>query len=166
MSPIKHVAVVVQDDFLAGQTRAQPIAALAELNWNGLDGDATRVNVEFEQIDLAGGFSKITVYDDGGAFLWADGAKLFGNLGGSWKRLARRTKAKNRMVHGQEGRGRYKAFALGKSAIWNVCYRDGVRPKVFEIKLLESDLRDVAITEERDAPGRTPGVMIEITDIK
>ena len=58
------------------------------------------------------------------------------------------------MVHGQDGRGRYKAFALGSSVVWKVCYLDGGKPKAFEIALLESDLKDVAITDERDAPGQ------------
>lgn len=166
MTAVEHVAVAVQDDFLAQQTRAQPIAALAELIWNSLDGEATQVNVEVERSDLAGGLSKIVVYDNGSAFPRADAAKLFGNLGGSWKRLSRRTKTKNRMVHGQEGRGRYKAFALGRSAVWKVCYLDGPQPRAFEIKLLESDLKDVAITEEAEAKGRATGVIVEITDIK
>jgi hypothetical protein len=70
------------------------------------------------------------------------------------------------MVHGQDGRGRYKAFALGRSIAWKVCYVDAGKTKTFEIILLESDLKDVAITEERDAPGQAPGVITEITDIK
>lgn len=166
MNAVEHVSVAIQDDFLAQQTRAQPIAALAELIWNSLDGEAMQVNVEFDRSDLAGGLSKILVYDNGTAFPRADAAKLFGNLGGSWKRLNRRTRTKNRMVHGQEGRGRYKAFALGRSAVWKVCYLDGSKPKAFEIKLLESDLKDVAITQDADAPGRGSGVIVEITDIK
>jgi hypothetical protein len=163
---VEHIAVAVQDDFLAQQTRAQPIAALAELIWNSLDGEATKVNVEFARNDLAGGLSKIVVYDNGTAFSRADAPKLFGNLGGSWKRLNRRTKTKNRMVHGQEGRGRYKAFALGRSSIWKICYLHDSQPQAFEIKLLESDLKDVAITEEAHAPGRSSGVVVEINDIK
>jgi hypothetical protein len=70
------------------------------------------------------------------------------------------------MVHGQEGRGRYKAFALGSSIVWKVCYLDNGSPKAFEVTLLESDLTDVAITEERSAPGQSSGVIVEITDIK
>jgi hypothetical protein len=38
-------------------------------------------------------------------------------------------------------------------------------PKAFEITLLESDLKDVAITEAHAAPGRTSGVIVEISDI-
>lgn len=165
MSTVEHVAITIQDDFLARQTRALPTAALSELIWNSLDGEASRVDVEFERSDLAGGLSKIVVYDDGEGFPRSEAAKLFGNLGGSWKRVSRRTRTKSRMVHGQEGRGRYKAFALGRSVVWKVCYLNGGKPKAFEISLLESNLKDVAITEERDAPGRTSGVIVEITDV-
>jgi hypothetical protein len=165
LTDIEHISISIQDDFLARQTRALPIAALAELIWNSLDGEASRVDVELERSDLAGGLSKIVVYDDGEGFPRSEAAKLFGNLGGSWKRQTRRTRTKSRMVHGQEGRGRYKAFALGRSIEWKVCYLDAGKPKAFEIKLLESDLKDVAITEEREAPGRTSGVIVEISDI-
>lgn len=166
MSKIEHISVSIQDDFLAHQTRAQPIAALAELIWNSLDGEATRVDVEFERSDLAGGLSKIVVNDNGDGFARSEAATLFGNLGGSWKRVTRRTKSKNRMIHGQEGRGRYKALALGRSVAWKVCYLADGKPKAFEITLLESDLKDVAISEERDAPGQTTGVVVEITDVR
>jgi hypothetical protein len=166
MNAVEHVSISIQEDFLARQTRAQPIAALAELIWNSLDGEASSVDVEFERADLAGGLSKIVVYDNGEGFPRSEAAKLFGNLGGSWKRLTRRTRTKSRMVHGQEGRGRYKAFALGRSIVWKVCYLDAGKPKAFEISLLESDLKDVAITEERDAPGQASGVIVEIADIK
>jgi hypothetical protein len=165
MNGVDHVSVAIQDDFLAQQTRAQPVAALAELIWNGLDSDASEINVELEYGDLAGGLSKIVVRDNGDGFPRSEAARLFGNLGGSWKRLTRRTKSQSRMIHGQEGRGRYKAFALGRSIAWKVCYVDAGQPKAFEITLLESDLKDVAITEERDASGQHKGVTIEITDI-
>ena len=61
MGVVEHVSVAVQDDFVARQTRAKPLAALAELIWNGLDGDATTITVEFAHNDLAGGMSKIVV---------------------------------------------------------------------------------------------------------
>ena len=92
MNGVEHVSISIQEDFLARQTRAQPIAALAELIWNCLDGEASRVSVEFERADLAGGLSKVVVYDDGEGFPRSEAAKLFGNLGGSWKRLTRRTR--------------------------------------------------------------------------
>jgi len=165
MSKVEHVSISVQDDFLARQTRAQPVAALAELIWNSLDGDANEVGVEFERADLAGGLSKIVIYDNGEGFSRSEAAKLFGNLGGSWKRLARQTKSKNRFVHGQEGRGRYKAFALGRSVVWKVCYLDNGEKNAFEISVRGDDLKDVAITEQNSAPGQDTGVIVEIFDV-
>jgi hypothetical protein len=132
----EHVSVAVRDDFLARQTKAKPPPALAELIWNSLDGDATEVWVLFAHNDLAGGMSKIVVYDNGDGFSRVDARALFGNLGGSWKRLTRQTRRNRRLIHGQEGRGRYKAFALGRSATWKVCYDDPRGRKAFEVRLL------------------------------
>ena len=88
MGAVEHVPVAVREDFVARQTPAKPIPALAELIWNSLDGDASNVEVEFERNDLAGGLSKIVVYGDGDGFPREDARSLFGNLGGSWKRAA------------------------------------------------------------------------------
>lgn len=166
MSGEEHVSVAVRDDFLARQTKAKPVPALAELVWNSLDGDATQVSVEFVHNDLAGGMSKIIVYDNGDGFSRTDARALFGNLGGSWKRHIRQTKRNHRVIHGQEGRGRYKAFALGQSATWKVCYDDASGRKAFEVRLLDADLTDVTITEEVPAPDRSTGVIVEINDLR
>lgn len=166
MAGEEHVSVAVRDDFLARQTKAKPIPALAELLWNSLDGEASDVSVEFVHNDLAGGMSKIVVYDNGDGFSRIDARALFGNLGGSWKRHTRQTKRTHRMIHGQEGRGRYKAFALGQSATWKVCYDGADGRKAFDVRLLESDLTDVTITEEVPAPDRGTGVIVEIDDLR
>nr|WP_223216910.1 ATP-binding protein [Agrobacterium pusense] len=162
----EHVSVAVRDDFVARQTKAKPVPALAELLWNSLDGDATEVSVEFAHDDLAGGMSKIVVYDNGDGFSRGDARALFGNLGGSWKRNIRQTKRNHRLIHGQEGRGRYKAFALGQSVTWKVCYDEPSGRKAFEVRLLEADLTDVIISEEVPAPERSTGVIVEINDLR
>lgn len=166
MSGEEHVSVAVRDDFVARQTKAKPVPALAELLWNSLDGDATEVSVEFVHNDLAGGMSKIVIYDNGDGFSRSEARALFGNLGGSWKRHVRQTKRNHRMIHGQEGRGRYKALALGQSVTWKVCYDDPSGRKAFEVQLLEADLTDVTITEEASTPGRPTGVIVEIDDLR
>lgn len=165
MAGDEHISVVVQDDFVARQTRSKPIPALSELIWNGLDADAMNVRVEFAHDDLAGGMSKIVVYDDGDGFTRSKAKELFGNLGGSWKRRTRLTNGQKRMIHGQEGRGRYKAFALGQSAVWKVCYRDADGNRSFQIKLLNSDLTDVSISADKAATRRPTGVTVEISDL-
>ncbi len=59
--------VEVQPDFLERQAKAQPIAAVAELIWNGLDADATAITVDLED-DQLGGLRRIIVTDNGAAF--------------------------------------------------------------------------------------------------
>ena len=166
MTNIEHVSLAVREDFLARQTRANPIPALAELIWNSLDGDARCVDVEFAYHDLTGGLSKITVHDDGEGFPREQAAVLFGNLGGSWKRNTRYTRKTRRMIHGQEGRGRYKAFALGGAVTWKICYKADEQTRAFQVELLDSDLTDVSITDAVPAPGRATGVIVVIDDIR
>ncbi|MEX2375145.1 MAG: ATP-binding protein [Dehalococcoidia bacterium] len=166
MDDNEHISVAVQEDFVARQTRAKPIPALAELIWNGLDGDANTINVEFAHGDLTGGMSRIVVYDDGEGFPRDEAKALFGNLGGSWKRQTRRTRRAGRMVHGQEGRGRCKAFALGQAVTWDVCYKAEDGNQSFEIRLLDADLTDVSISPEVPAPERQTGVIVTIGDVR
>jgi Histidine kinase-, DNA gyrase B-, and HSP90-like ATPase len=163
---VEHVSVAVRDDFIARQTRASPVAALAELIWNSLDADASNVRIEFAYDDLAGGMSKIHVYDDGDGFSRDEAKALFGNLGGSWKRRHRATKRNGRAIHGQEGRGRYKAFALGKSVEWNVCYAGPDGSRTFRIVLLDADLTDVSVGPENLTPDRDTGVVVTVGDLR
>ena len=44
--------VEVQPDFLERQSKARPVQAVAELIWNGLDADASRVDVRLEYDEL------------------------------------------------------------------------------------------------------------------
>lgn len=166
MASDEHVSVAVQDDFVARQTRAKPIPALAELIWNSLDADATRVDVELVFGSLLGGLSRIVVHDNGDGFSRDEAKGLFGNLGGSWKRMMRRTRTGDRMIHGQEGRGRYKAFSLGGMATWKVCYAAEGGNRAFEIRIAEHDLTDVVITPDEPAPDRTTGVIVVIDNLR
>jgi hypothetical protein len=162
----EHISVAVQDDFVERQiTRAKPIQALAELIWNGLDGDATSVEIELKRNDLAGELSQIIVYDNGDGFSRDEARALFGNLGGSWKRTARETARLKRQIHGQEGRGRYKAFALGRAVEWNVCYKAADGNRSFKIRLLHGLLNDVTITDENATRKRSTGVIVTISDL-
>jgi DNA topoisomerase VI subunit B len=139
--------VEVQPDFLERQAKAQPIAAVAELIWNGLDADATSVTVDLED-DKLGGLSHIIVTDNGHGIPHSDAPTLFGNLGGSWKKHGVRTKLLNRQLHGQEGRGRFKAFALGSVVDWKITYaRDATARDAtifrYEMSILDRDIRRV-----------------------
>jgi Histidine kinase-, DNA gyrase B-, and HSP90-like ATPase len=159
-------SVEIQPDFLERQTKAQPIAAVAELIWNGLDADATAVTVDLED-DQLGGLGRIIVTDNGHGIPHADAPTLFRNLGGSWKKHGARTKLRGRLLHGQEGRGRFKAFALGAVVDWTTTYASDDKLFRYEISILERDIRHVRIGDEKPVEGRAPaGVTVVVGELK
>jgi Histidine kinase-, DNA gyrase B-, and HSP90-like ATPase len=162
--PTTEYAVVVQQDFLERQAKATPVAAVAELIWNGLDADATRVDVDLEP-DGLGGIGKVIVSDNGEGFPYEEAPQLFGRLGGSWKKHGARTKRLQRTLHGQEGRGRFKSFSLGAAVDWRVVYRTDKGTFRYEISILESDIRVVRISEQCPFDG-PPGVTVVVSDLK
>jgi hypothetical protein len=164
---VEHVTVAVVGDFVEKQTRSKPIPALAELIWNALDADATRVTVELVHRDLAGGLSKIVVTDNGTGLSREEAPELFRNLGGSWKRMQHRTAKGQRSVHGRDGKGRFKAFALGRAVTWQVV--SGARPedqRRFTVQITGSDLTDVSISAAEPAPTAPRGVAVVIEDVE
>lgn len=161
----RSYAVKVQKDFLEKITRAQPVQAIAELIWNGLDADATKVEVIIKEKSL-GGMSEIVVKDNGVGIQYADAPTLFQNLGGSWKKAGTKTARNNRFLHGQEGRGRFKAFALGEIAEWDVVCLDNDVPKSFKIRMTATDLKKVDITEETvETARKESGVTLTISNL-
>jgi hypothetical protein len=161
--PTQRFTVEVQPDFIERQAKARPIDALAEVIWNSLDADATSVNVSLGHGEF--GLSSITVTDNGHGIPHDEASTLFVRLGGSWKQRGGFTKTKHRMLHGYEGRGRFKVFALGRVADWHVTYKaEGQAPKTYDICMLESSIREVQITDEKPATNQT-GVEVTITEL-
>src|SRR5262245_4544262 len=156
--------VEIQQDFLERQAKAQPIASVAELVWNGLDADATRVDIELKHNPL-GQIEKVIVTDNGQGIPYADAPTLFRRLGGSWKKHGVRTKRYQRMLHGQEGRGRFKAFALGSVVDWKVIYEADEGSFRYDISILESDIRCIRISEQTPVEG-APGVTVVVSELK
>ena len=115
----KIFEIQVQDDHLARLTYARkPIHAVAELIWNAIDADADNVSVSLRPGAL-GGIDAVEVADDGHGIPYADAEALFSGLGGSWKQGGHRSRQKKRILHGKEGRGRFRAFALGRVVDWS-----------------------------------------------
>src|SRR5580700_5296564 len=156
--------VEVQSDFLEKITRAKPIHALAEFIWNSLDADATTVEVFFEDNDL-GALSCIIVRDNGSGMECEKAPELFGNLGGSWKKYHPAT-PEGRFLHGQDGRGRFKVFSLGRVALWEVTYRKDARLVSFSILMTASNMKQVTVSDPEEAPeGSTPGVKLTVSEV-
>src|SRR4051812_12389935 len=111
--------VEVQADFLERLATARPVQAVAELIWNAFDADAKDVRVEFDR-DASGLLQAVRVRDDGHGIPYDEAPSLFTKLGGSWKRERKRSRHENRLLHGEEGKGRFRALALGRVVDWHV----------------------------------------------
>lgn len=160
--PNQQYSVEVQEDYLKKITGAKPVQALTELIWNALDADATDVAVSFKYNELDT-LSEVVVCDNGRGIPRARAPEFFGRLGGSWKRSGAQTDG-GRFLHGQEGRGRFKAFAIGDKAEWAVVYARGGKTWRYTIVMNATDIRQVTITEEVEAPGSKPGVTLTISE--
>lgn len=114
---MKIIKVEVQQDHLASFSRTSPLNAVVELIWNGLDADADTVSVDVVTQEL-GGVDSVIVTDDGHGIAFEDAEEAFQGLGGSWKAGDGRSKGQKRILHGKEGKGRWRAFALGTSVDW------------------------------------------------
>lgn len=157
--------VEVKPDFVARQTKAQPVAALAELIWNALDADATEVAIELDH-DGLGTLSAVVVSDNGHGIPHADAPVLFKSLGGSWKKHGAKTKERGRALHGQEGRGRFKALALGRAVEWKVITGDPGQQTIYSIEVTEADVNQVRITSPEPIDGARRGVTVVVRDVK
>ncbi|MEU9283833.1 ATP-binding protein [Streptomyces sp. NPDC048275] len=89
-----------------------PVGAIEELIWNSLDADAEHVTVELERNDF-GGVDRVAVIDDGTGIAAEQCSDYFEQIGTSWKKRAQTSAVKKRVLHGKNGRGRVRAFALG-----------------------------------------------------
>lgn len=160
---VEQFRVEVEPDHLEKNTRAKPVQALSELIWNGLDADADRVSVSFEH-DAIGTLDRVTVRDNGLGLPRSEAAEYFRKLGGSWKKT-RSTTPRGRHLHGQEGRGRFKAFAIGTHADWEVTYKRDGKLWSYTISMSSIDIRHVAISDEAEAKaGVEHGITLSITN--
>jgi hypothetical protein len=163
--PETHFKVTVESDHINKLTAAKPIPALAELIWNACDADATRVDVEIDKSEF--GMNSITIRDNGHGIPHQDIEHLFGKLGGSWKARGARSKKKRRILHGKEGKGRFKALALGRVADWIIIYQgQGDILYRYTVTVIREDLVDVRVSEPQPAdPALHPGVEVRITEL-
>lgn len=139
-----HFRVQVESDHLKRLSAARPIPAVAELIWNAVDADATRVDLEVNADDIA--MRSISIRDNGNGIPHGRVKELFGLVGGSWKAHGSRS-PDGRILHGKEGKGRLKALALGRVADWDIRYRDGDRLLGYRITLIRDDLKEVRVSE-------------------
>jgi hypothetical protein len=158
-----HYKIEVENDHLRRLCGASAVHAIAELIWNSLDADATRVQVTV----LAGALdsSTVIVRDNGHGIPFAEAKSLFTKLGGSWKGAAIRSKQLGRALHGKEGKGRFKALALGRVVDWVVTYRAGADLRQYTITMIGDDPKDVRITGETALAEGEAGLEVRISEV-
>jgi hypothetical protein len=163
---MKTVEIQVQNDHLERLAQVRkPILAVAELIWNAVDADATRVDVLLQN-DALGELAAIEVADNGHGMPYEDAEAFFSRLGGSWKKGGKRSREKNRLLHGQEGRGRLRAFGLGRVVDWRVVYFAGDALREYRLSMIKDALRRVQIGDEAPAAlGSRRGVIATVSEL-
>lgn len=163
MTGSRAFTVTAKSDHIARHASASALMAVAELIWNALDADAMRVDLHCDRGPLT--MERIVVRDDGTGITHDEAPSLFNRLGGSWKAQASTTKVRKRFLHGRGGKGRFKAFALGRVADWNVTYRDTEGLRSFKVAVIEDDLGRGTISDPSPATRPETGVEVVISEL-
>ncbi len=159
---MKRITVQVQPDHIQAIANVkQPLTAISELIWNGVDADANEVNVTLirNKID---GLSGVTVEDNGHGLPYSQAEDAFQKLGGSWKKDAIRTPA-GRLMHGQLGRGRFKAFGIGSLVTWTSRYKENDKLLEYSISGSSNKLGDFEISDIVESSASSSGMTVELS---
>lgn len=140
------------------------MTALEELLWNSCDADATSIYVRLETTDL-GGISSITIDDNGDGIEYQVAKQVFSSIGGSPKASMVKT-SRGRLLHGKEGRGRYKALALGSLVKWEsrVQSLDG-SVETFHVAIESGSLARPTLIAPKPAVGLDTGCKVTIHNV-
>jgi len=136
------------------------------LIWNAVDADADHIDVVLHD-DQLGGLKAVEVADNGHGIPYPAAEDLFSRLGGSWKQGGHRSHEKRRILHGKEGRGRFRAFALGRVVDWHVCYAANGRLLAYRIAMMKDYLKRVQVDDEIPAgASRHRGVTVMVSELE
>jgi hypothetical protein len=158
------IHVELKRDFIESTlTPSKPVPAIAEMIWNGFDSGASVVQVNLD-MDKLGGVESIRILDNGSGINHGEIQALFGGLGESWKKDKRR--AFDRALHGKNGKGRFKAFALGTSVVWRTTYERDGKLYSYTIRGSTLNLKDFEVPVPKESPNAQQGTEVTITEIK
>jgi hypothetical protein len=158
-----HYKIQVAPDHVQRLCGGTPSRAISELVWNSLDADATKVQVTTLDNEL--GTATLIVRDNGHGIPYRNIKELFVNLGGSWKAQATKTKLRGRALHGKEGKGRFKALALGRVSEWIITYKEDEEFHRYTVTVLADDILDVRVTADTVVEAAEPGVEVRISEV-
>ena len=158
------VHVTAKRDFIETLVAAKPIAALSEVIWNGFDAGSTEVAVSVDVNELDG-IETVRVRDFGYGIDPSQIESFFGGLGESWKKQA--YKQAGRALHGKNGKGRFKAFALGERVQWNTTYKKDGKTYSYRIVGHLNTIEDFEFSEPIEVPdAEKAGTEVAIHNIR
>jgi len=166
LSEPRHLQVDVAPDHLQHIARCHPLLGIAELIWNALDADANDVKIWLRDGPL-GGVDRIQVIDNGDGIDISRVETAFKTLGHSWKR-GKKTTQTGRSLHGQHGRGRFRACALGRVCTWETTNQAPTKDLYnYSVAINTDRLKDVDVTEAAVvAPGTETGTTFTVTELR
>jgi hypothetical protein len=160
----KTITVGIAPDAIEQIAKVPPDRAVEELIWNAIDAEATKIEVIFYENKLQG-IDRIVVSDNGHGIPVEAAESIFGDIGGSPKRLRRRSPTLGRPYHGKEGKGRYKGFSIGNRVEWHSrCQVDG-NLQAFSVRLTSASPRCAEIGAPTPCDGHK-GCDVIITDLR
>ena len=137
-----------------------PLIAIEELVWNGLDADASEISVQLRLNNLRG-LESIIVTDNGTGIPREMAESAFGSLGNSPK-LGLQTTTSGRIPHGKGGKGRFRAFGIGHNVVWHSRYRQNGSYHEFSIKGHRTSLRQFDVGDDKMSSKESTGVTVTI----
>jgi hypothetical protein len=134
----KIIDLGVEKDHIESLTRANGVTAISELIWNSLDADSSIINIDYRK-NILDGIETLSITDNGLGIDYSKAQEVFGRLGGSEKKN-KSTSPSGRQYHGKEGKGRYKALALGDLVTFTSTFRNIDASKEFSITIDRNNL--------------------------
>ncbi len=160
---LKPLKIVATADHISSLTQASALGAISELVWNGFDASSQRVDISytFNKMD---GLETITVQDYGKGIPIEDAELYFSSIGDSWKKAKK--KNYHHPLHGQNGKGRFKAFSLGSHVEWQTTYKNkhGLISQ-YSIIGNASNLQEFKTTDLSPPPIKNSGTRVTISNL-
>lgn len=160
---MKNIDVILGKDHLEDISSAKPIPAIKEIIWNTFDSKSLIVKVLFQKCQNTNTIERVIIQDQGDGIPHNNVSSLFGSLGESWKKNAK--KNGDRSLHGQFGKGRFKAFSLGEIVIWSTCIEDKGKYFKYSIKGNANNIKRFEISEPSEANDSIKGTQVEIFNL-
>jgi hypothetical protein len=155
--------VTTSREHIQSLSKATPLQGVEELIWNGLDAGGVAVEVRLALGPLRS-LETIEVIDHGTGIPLDQIDEAFGQIGNSQK-VRQKVTAEGRLLHGSEGRGRFKALSLCRQPEWITIYRKNGKLRRYSIRINQDDPDYFDVSPEEElASGRT-GTVVRLAHV-